>query len=780
MSEKESEFLKRLLATFKVEAAEHINALSSGLVELEQEATAERQMGIIEAIFREAHSLKGAARSVNLTGIETFCQALESVFAALKRQDMTLSPALFDVLHEAVDTLDQLLPAPESEWTAEERARSRGILHRLEGVSKGASRPQPPALKEPEAEAVSLAPESEVFQLAKEATGPRTMAEEKPRATETIRIATAKLDSILLQAEELLSAKLVASQRAIEVREVNALLAVWEKEWAKVRPEVRTVEQSFVRSGNGHGRENGQGKKQAQIQKLLEFLEWNRHFVISLEDQLAALEKSVADDQRSLGGMVDHLLWDMKQVLMLPFSSLLESFPKLLRDLARDQGKRVELVMQGTEIEIDRRILEEMKDPLIHLVRNAIDHGIEKPEERERQGKPPRGTVTVTISQQDGGKVEVLVSDDGAGIDAAKVRAAALKVGVVSPEETEKLGEPEMMSLIFESGVSTNPIITDLSGRGLGLAIVREKVEKLGGAVSLETRPDAGTTYRLLLPLALATFRGILVRVAEHLLVLPTAHVERVVRVNSEEIKTVENRETIELNGQPVSLVRLAEVLEIPRKPALREATDKPLAVVLGAAEKRIAFLVDEVLGEQEVLVKRLGQQLSRVRNVAGATVLGNGKVAPVLNVSDVLKSAVHASAPSGVTAAVSEEEEGARKSVLVVEDSITARTLVKNILEAAGYDVKTAVDGVDGFTQLRAGEFALVVSDVEMPRMNGFDLTAKIRSDRRLQELPVVLVTALGSREDRERGIDVGANAYIVKSSFDQSNLLEAIRRLI
>jgi two-component system chemotaxis sensor kinase CheA len=359
----------------------------------------------------------------------------------------------------------------------------------------------------------------------------------------------------------------------------------------------------------------------------------------------------------------------------------------------------------------------------------------------------------------------------------AKVRSAVQRLGLVSPEETERLGEQEVAGFIFQSGVSTSPIVTDLSGRGLGLAIVREKVEKLGGVVTVETHAGVGTTFRMVLPLTLATFRGILVRVEDLLFVLRTTHVERAGRVGKEEIKTVENRETIPLDGQAVSLVRLGDVLGLSRKRVAADPVDSVPIVVLDLAGKRVAFQVDEVLDEREVLVKSLSRQLPRVRNIAGATVLGTGQVAPILNVQDLMKSAVKTAA---VPVRAAEETTARPKSVLVAEDSITARTLVKNILESAGYHVKTAVDGVEALTALKTELFDLVVSDVDMPRMSGFDLTAKIRADKKLSELPVVLVTALESREDRERGIDVGANAYIVKSSFDQSNLLEVIRRLV
>jgi two-component system chemotaxis sensor kinase CheA len=466
---------------------------------------------------------------------------------------------------------------------------------------------------------------------------------------------------------------------------------------------------------------------------------------------------------------------------MQPFSTLLDLFPRLVRELAREQGKEVELSIQGGDIEIDRRILEEMKDPLIHLARNCLDHGIETPAERARRGKQPRGTVTMTISARNGSNVELLIADDGKGIDAGKVKAAAGKLRLLSPERAESLGDKEALAFIFQSGVSTSPIITDISGRGLGLAIVKEKVEKLNGALSVETEAGQGTSFRIILPLTLARFHGVLVRVGEHLFVFPSSNVERVERVAKDDVKTVENRETITVKGQAVSLARLRDALDLAATVAAGGQPDILPAVVVTSAGRRIAFVVDEVLHEQEVLVKTLGKQLIRVRNIAGATVLGTGRVVPILNVPDLIASAVRTSGAGMHAAAVPSEEAGKRrKSVLVAEDSITSRTLLKNILETAGYQVETAVDGVEALTKLRSGEFDLVVSDVDMPRMNGFVLTEKIRADKKFLELPVILVTALESREDREHGIDVGANAYIVKSSFDQSNLLEIIRRSI
>ncbi len=752
MVKKENDFLKRLLATFRLEAVEHVKNMSYGLIELEKTPTPEKQAELTETVFREAHSLKGAARSVSIAEIEGLCQHMESVFAALKRKELSLSAELMDVLHLALDNLNKLLPAIERERTSEEKAEVSTTAKLLESVLKG----DPPPVRQP------VPPKVE---------GKEPVVAEKTAQSETVRIATSRLESILLETEELLSAKLAANQLAAELRELNGYLAAWEAQWAKVYPDIRSVRHSLEVKDK-----SSQGKTDSQA-RLLDFLDWNYSSTKSLEDGLTRLARIAERDRHNLAGMTDNLLQDMKEVLMLPFSSLVEALPKFVRDLSREQGKDIKLVISGEEIEIDRRILDEMKDPLIHLVRNCVDHGIEKPEDRERKGKLPQGIITVAMSQKTSNSVEILVSDDGAGINMAEVRRAAVKRGIISPEEADKLSEQETMSLLGRSGVSTSPIITDISGRGLGLAIVREKVEKVRGTVSIETHPDIGVMFRITLPLTVATFRGVIVRLGERLFAIPTSNVERVLRMKKGEIRTVENRETIRFNDQVLSLVRLGDILELPREESDKDSQDYVSVLIAAYAEKRLAFLVEEIVNEQEVLVKSLGRQLSRVRNIIGVSVLATGRMAPVLHVADLMKSAVKVT-PGKIT--VAKLAEVKKTPILVVEDSITARMLLKNILEAAGYYVKTAVDGVDAFTVLKTDDFDLVVSDVDMPRMNGFDLTAKIRADKKLAELPVVLVTALESREYRERGVEVGANAYIVKSSFDQSNLLEVISRLI
>jgi two-component system chemotaxis sensor kinase CheA len=766
MAKKNDELLKKLLATFRVEADEHLKAMSSGLLALEKAPTGEPLAEIVETIFREAHSLKGAARAVNLTHIESVCQSLESVFAGLKRKEIAASPPLFDLLLQTIDALDGLLAADAGASPVHPPAVA-ALMRRLDDALTG-TRPEP--------EAAAPAPPAPVTPPSAAPGAPTGVHKPPDMTSETVRVTTTKLDAVMRQVEELLSPRLASSQRARELRETATALAAWKKERARIQPALRSVERAFAR----RVKVNGSARERQELPRLLEYLDAEQLHMKTIEDRLTKLKRAAEHDQRTLAGMTDGLLHDVKEMQLLPFALLLEIFPRFARELAREQGKEVELAIQGGEIEIDRRILEEMKDPLIHLLRNAIDHGIEQSAVREARRKPSHGTITLAITQKDSGKVEILVADDGAGIDAARVKVAASKLGVVSAEEAERLGEREVLALAFQSGVTTSPIITDVSGRGLGLAIVREKVERLGGTVALESHPDTGTAFRIDLPLTLANFRGVLVRAGGQLFVVPAASVERVTRVAGKDIQTVENRETIPLDGQAVALAWLSDALELPRTGTAGESAGDAPAVVLGSDLARVAFRVDEILGEQEVLVKALGRQLARVRNVTGASALGTGQVVPVLNVPDLLKSAVQRAAAPRAPVAAGKPGAAEKQSILVVEDSITSRSLLKNILESAGYRVTTAVDGADGYTTLKTGTFDLVVSDVEMPRMDGFDLTAKVRADKQLAELPVVLVTALESREHRERGIDAGANAYIVKSSFDQSNLLEIVQRLI
>lgn len=719
MNPSDLDFLNELRQDFLLEAEEHLQTLTSGILELEKPQ--DPPAGLVESVFRSAHSLKGAAHAVQMPKVAFLCQSMESVFARLKNRTLSLEPKDYDMFQRALDCLAGLIRDPDRD-----DEESRSFAKVMEDLSRSeiAVSPLPPQMprEEPIPSPVKVA----------------DISREVPAAVgDMIRIKASKVDTLLLQAEEMISVRLALDQRLSELRALIPLVET-------CRRTCRSLDGNFSAS------------------------------LSALDDGIRRVAKAIDSDGRVTRGLIGRLLADAKDVLLLPASTLIQSFPKMARDLSRDMGKDVDFLVSGGDVEVDKRILEGMKDPLVHLLRNALDHGVEKPEERRRLGKPSRAKVVLSIGYTEGGQVEISMTDDGRGIDVERLRSRAVLSGLLSEEEAEGLDQASSVDLIFRSGLSTSALITDISGRGLGMAIVREKVEALGGSISVRSVPNGGTAFQMTLPLFIATFRGVLVEEGDRLFVLPTAKVERVLRVFAKDVRSLEGRETVSVDGRPLPLVRLGGVLNLELK-VRHEGRGRFPLVVLSSGSLSVAFAVHGVLGEQEILLKGLGPQLVRVPFVSGATVLGSGKVVPVLNVKDLITAAM-----AKRTSVTGRETEEKTVSVLLVEDSITSRTLLKNILTSAGYSVTAAVDGQEGWDLLSNGRFDMVVSDVEMPRMNGFELTEAIRSNPAISEIPVVLVTSLDSQRDRERGIEVGADAYIVKSAFDQGALLEVMRRLL
>ena len=470
---------------------------------------------------------------------------------------------------------------------------------------------------------------------------------------------------------------------------------------------------------------------------------------------------------------VDALHEEALRLRMMPAAFVLDALPQMVGELARARGKEVDFGSAGAELTVDRRVLESIKDPLLHLVRNAVDHGIEAPDARERAGKPRRGRVAVSLARLEGRRIELRVEDDGAGIDVTALKAAAIRSRSMSTDAAGTLSDGEAVQLVFASGVSTSPVITDLSGHGLGGAIVREHVERVGGSVRLVSTPGVSTTVCLTVPASVATFSGLLVRAGGLLHLLPIDSVERALRISPSAIGSAGGRSAVRIGDRAVAVAPLRS------HPGARgHSTDvratRP-CIVLRAGGERAALLVDEIVGEREVLVKELRPPLVRVRHVAAAGLLGSGELTFILRPASLVRSLDRLAATSSAPA-----ETGPPPLVLVVDDSITTRTMEKNLFEAAGYRVEVAADGVEAWTALRDG--ALRPRDLRRRHATHERVRARRRASARTRgspSLPVVLVTALETRDDKERGVAVGANAYVIKSGFDQSKLLEIVRRL-
>lgn len=722
MVKSQEEFFRELLDDFKIEAAEHQKAIADGMLKLEKNPPLEEFQSIVETTFRELHSLKGASRAVNQIDIEKVCQTMEGVFHQLKDGKATLMPPLFDLLLKGVDLLTHLLSESGQGKKANQGGNLSQLLKAIDNQLIECSVVQKSVPPENYAQSQAM----KKITVAENNIEPVISLNLPPSAEqqlpkETVRIATSKLNHLLRQTEEFITAKATLAFLIQEIERLNI-------------PDILLLQRDLGQFGH------------------------------------------------SFAQMVDELLFDMKSTLLFPFSSLTDMVPRIVRDLSKEFGKGIDITVTGAETEIDRRILEEMKDPLIHLIRNCIDHGIEKPEIRLKNGKSPNGTLKLKIVQEAGRHVELILSDDGAGIDRERLKESALKNSVVSRETLDQMNDQEILYLIFRSGVSTSPIITDLSGRGLGMAIVASKVDGLGGSLTVESVVGKGTKFVITLPLTLSTFRGILVKVNNQTFVMPTTAVERALRIKPQEVKYVKTKPFLSRNGKNIALVGLADVLALSGKQQKQSSENSLSVLIVASGYRKIGFLVDEIIGEQEGIVKDLGPQLVHVQNIAGATVLGNGQIIPILHVPELINSALNAQSTLATVDQGNDPESPnpSPKRILVAEDSITSRALIRNILETAGFHVKSAVDGLEAFHFLQGDQFDLVVSDVEMPGMNGFELTAKIKNDARFNNIPVILVTSLSSDYDRRRGLEAGANAYIVKSNFEQSNLVETIQRLI
>ena len=768
ITDEERQLLGKLLPVFRSEAEERLASIAGALEELRGDSIAQtRQEELFESVMRDAHSIKGGARTMKLAHASAVCERFEFAAAKLMRKEIEPYPELYDLFERASDLVQTLLTSPES--------LSAGQINRMiEELDSADHRSRPtPAVETPPVDA-------EVPPAARR-PGPEVPVEVAKsmgalRADQTVRVATEKLDNVLRQSQEMLIARLAMRQRSAEVADLVGLIGEWQTEWSRVDTDVYRL-QSWVEKNDEESDTSGMYSLAANA---VRFLEWNQKRMRLMHTHARQLSRRLFDDTQDFGVLVETLVDETKRALMLPLSTLFNGLPRMVRAVARSQKKAVDFEVSGDDVEVDKRILDEMRDPLMHLLRNCVDHGLEPTEEREKEGKPKRGRITIDVSQSAADQVEMTVRDDGRGIDTDRVRRAAVRNGVLTESQARVITREEVLQLIFRSGVSTSERVSNISGRGLGMAICREGVERLGGTIRIAGELGRGASFHISLPLALATYRVLLLEAGQQTLALPIANVERVVRLTPSSIEEIDGKEMIRVTGQSVPLQQLDRFLGLEWHRS--GGGSGMFAAVVRSGNRRAAFAVQRVLDEQEVLFKDLGSYLVHVPNVSGATVLGTGRVVPILNVPEMVDAAyadnvIAARAPLADT--IEEPEEERRRSILVVEDSITSRMLLKEILESSGYLVTTAINGAEAVNTLEQEEFDLVVSDVEMPRMNGFELVAHLRASERWSELPLILVTGLERDEERQRGLSAGANEYIVKGSFEQSNLLEAIRRL-
>jgi two-component system chemotaxis sensor kinase CheA len=727
----------QFIGVFTAEAKDHLGKLNEGVLLLEKNP---KKIKIIDELFRAAHSLKGAARTVGFSEIADIAHQVEDIFAAVRSREVRFDSDLANRVFAHLD----------------------GINAKIEKIVNGETvtvdSPDPAISGEAAVGGESLAASSE------HGDGEPGGEADSPKLTvpveEYIRVPLKRINTLLNLGGELVINKIKSTQKVSSFRKAIKSAKDLQKRLATMGDHIREIE--GVSNVNYTGIIHQCSRDAERVREELE-----------------SIFDDVMGEALHVDPIVDELQQHIKEIRMLPCSTLFAEFPRLVRDIAREQGKEVEFEIEGGETELDKKVLEGIKQPLIHILRNAIDHAIEQPDERAAQGKIRSGSIQLQAFHR-GANVVIEVRDDGRGFDLDRIRAVAIKKGLISEEEAEKVDEHELQNFIFESGFSTSEFITDISGRGVGMDVVRSQIENLKGRVEIHSRKGEGSTIHIELPLTIAIIHVLLVRTGRRKFGIPLSSVEEMARVERTEIQSVENKMAFELRGHTVPLVRLDEALGIPSAPDKDKARGNVVNIVIvNSLYGRVGFLVDELMGREEIYIKSLGSHLGKLRNVSGATILGTGEIIVILDPADMVTSS-KTGGSNALQEQTSRSEETVRKLVLVVEDSLTTRELMRSILESEGYLVDTAMDGLDGMEKVAQKNYDIIVSDLEMPRMNGLELCRALKANESYRDIPFVFVTARGSEEEKRKGIEVGAQAYISKGNFDQSNLLGTIHRLV
>ncbi|MCC7541093.1 MAG: hybrid sensor histidine kinase/response regulator, partial [Deltaproteobacteria bacterium] len=809
-----------LAHSMREEARDQTERIGSALLRIENGVSAQEMEALLEDSMRQAHNLKGTASSLGFTLTAKLAHAIESVLAQVRRLRPETAILTFDVLHRGLSAVDAALavepgtdsaPAvtatiellqsfrPEPPVEPSARVASAGTSANahaqhatiavedlgpaaavvLGSVSSGEARasdvriemaPEPARPATAPGRSAPRPPETPDATMVGTGAPRRRPLRDVPEATarsgeESLRVSMRKLNALMAQVGELLAARLRTDQRLAELR---SLLASEEENLDR---------HAAIRSGLiDAAPASTDPRTHGLLEVVAETAERQKGLVRKLRELVRAFETDALQSTILSGELQE----DIRRIQTFPLASVLDPLPRAVRSMAREAGKEAELVVEGAELELDKKVLEALRDPLNHLLRNAVDHGLEPPTVRARAGKPARGTLWIRAKHR-GDSIVISIADDGQGVDVETVIQRARERGLVAPGELEggEVTEQRLLELLCVPGFTTKEHATGLSGRGVGLDAVRKNVEDLQGSLSIDSRRGVGTTVTIVLPLTIYVVRALVLRVGTHELAMPISSISRILRVSPDNVLDVERSEAVVIDGRPTQLVSLATLLGVTPDP--RRDGDRISVVVVTSGNARCALAVDEIVGDQTVLAKSLEPPLVRLRNIAGATIRGDGSVLLMLNPLELMRSA--SARPSSGSAAYGRRGAALerRPRILLVDDSFTTRALERSVFELAGFDVVAVADGQEAIEALAGSErFDAVVSDVAMPRVTGFDLCTSVRADERTRTLPVVLVTSLGSDADRRRGMDAGADAYVVKSEFDHEKLVAKVNELI
>ncbi|WP_454757989.1 response regulator [Cupriavidus campinensis] len=742
-----------MLELFALEADAQAEILNAGLLALEREPAAATHL---ESCMRAAHSLKGAARIVGLDGGVRVAHVMEDCLVAAQRGGLLLTPSHIDALLQGTDLLQRIghppggaLDWPEREGLAEIDACVAHLNALLDGTELEPAPARMPAVS---------------------AATPEVLPPEVPPAPQATAAADPQERMLRVNADRLDRLLAMAGESMVETHWLRPFCGAMQQARRQQMRALQALEgiQALLASADG------------TVPRLRAALAEARQLLEDSHGQLSQRVEEI-DQYDHRASRLSRQLYDTAlSCRMRPLSDGIMGYSRMVRDLGRALGKPVHLALAGEQTQVDRDILEQLDAPLAHLLRNAVDHGIEPPEVRRAAGKPEEGRISLH-ARHNAGRLVIEIFDDGAGVDFGALREAIVRRSLAQPETAARMSETELLEFLLLPGFSLRETVSHVSGRGVGLDAVQDMVRAVRGSLRLSQQPGSGLHFHLELPLTLSVVRTLLVEVAGEAYAFPLGHVMRAVAVRRDEIEQVEQHQHFRHDGRPVGLVSAAQLLQRPET-ATPDADTVPV-VIIGEQDRVYGIAVDRLLGERMLVVQPLAQALGKIKDIAAGSLTDDGTPVLIFDVEDMLRS-VEKLVSDGRIERVRQAGAGTadvrRKRVLVVDDSLTVRELERKLLAGRGYDVAVAVDGMDGWNVLRAEPFDLVITDVDMPRMDGIELVTRIREEPRLRQLPVMIVSYKDREQDRERGLQAGADYYLAKGSFHDTALLDAVLDLI
>ena len=735
---------------FHLEAENQIALLTSGLLEAERNPASPEKL---ESLMRAAHSLKGAARIVNVSIVVQMAHALEDCFVAAQQGQIQLKRELVDVLLHGVDLLTEVCALDEKSvapWQKQKDATVAAWSERVRSFNLPPGEALPVKL-----EVSSQSGDTAMFKSAEIMTPGEIRVEDPDRF---LRLTAENLNRLLA----------LAGESLVESRWLKPFSDSMQRFKRMQTQMEETLDALRVHCANESVSESAKLKFQELFTQASEARQY-------LNGRLQELDLY----DRRASSLSNRLYLEVLRTRMRPFGDGVNRFPRMVRDLGRSLGKFVRLEITGETTQVDRDILERLEVPLTHLLRNAVDHGCEKPEVRVRQGKPAEALIRLE-ARHAAGMLQVIVADDGSGLDTQRVRDVVVNRKLTTPGVAERLTEPELLQFLFLPGFSLKDTVTEISGRGVGLDIVQNLLRTLRGTVRVSTLRGRGMRFQMQLPLTMSVLRTLLVEIGGEPYAFPLAQIGITLKLTRDKIETLEGRHHFRMGDQHIGLLSANQVFDHPE----RKTPENELSVVvMGEHSHRYGLLVDRFLGERELVVQPLDPRLGKVKDISAAALMEDGAPVLIVDVDDMIRS-IEKLISSGELLNVSHMALGVgdpkKKRVLVVDDSLTVRELERKLLDGAGYETDVAVDGMDGWNAVRSEAYDLVITDVDMPRMDGIELATLIKKDEHLKGMPVMIVSYKDREEDRKRGLDAGADYYLTKGSFHDETLLQAVVDLI